>query len=933
MKTNKGESTDPVSTAAEDDTAPRRPRTRRKGALPKVKLPRVSVSFPRDLEGAPPKPDYVPDSISAKDKKKLEREAKRQVEKEAKKRRAQATDKWNLKEVLDHVTFTKNGKMQAWYLLDPQRWAFQSVQSAEELIEEHARRYADLVNYSFHLRVTSRPFPIKDAANAAFDNAPDPTEGFTRILERDHDFFAGTSNDDKLVYIGVEFGRTPQFLHTAGRYLKSLREKLAAVIESRVTRLDSIMADDGMEAVPAIGNDMAWLLARSFGLGCPSPLPTSGRSEWKSEDLAEFIAGVRWTQDPLGPLRVDSVRGDDLETAFVQILSIGDMHDMAIPEDDVPWIAKAEQLPFNVEWSGHVTVIEPEKTRQEMERQIDKITGQVEHYTVDHDKTPPKQLARQEDLAEDVEDEMRVGMRGLSTRTKGQYRVAIYARSEDELKQRVREFKDFYEPGIYPQKTLGSYKLAKEFVPGHFPETNDFVHRLKVTELAAAMPAATSEVGDKRGILLAKTAGLSERLVAFDPWFLPEVAERSGLVPICGTLGSGKSSLSGIIIYKTVHSGVPWSVLDPSGRLTKLARMEDMRGLAREVNLLNSAAGTLNPYALVPDPQLEWFLEDEDDPHAALEKAIQAAKSQRRSLVIDNLKAALPPKTLSSDDAEELLRNAIFKTSATRSTVLDDVMHTIRETEGETKTAVSLLNRMEELKEHELGRLFFGEHGERESDEMARMDYRLQIYSLKGMARPGQEQTDPEEWSTEERLSRPIMALASWATSQMIYRADPNERKGVALDEAHEITAVSSGRQLTQKVATDTRKHNVAAIVSTQNAGAVLGTDVNNFVGATFVGRTEGEDEQRDALKMLRLSAGVGYEEDLAKLSPKPRRGQTDRESFDTSYREYIFSDGVGGMEKIKVETGHHPELADALDTTPDRKKTRRARTEEDDAA
>lgn len=915
--------------ANEDDTQ-LRPRKDRKKTRPKVKLPRVSVSWPKEFDGVPPKPGYVPDSISPKDKKKLERKARHQAEKETRQRRAMSTDKWELKEVLDHVTFTKSGKMQAWYLLEPQRWAFQSIQTAEEMIEEHARRYADLVNYSFHMRVTSRPYPIADAANTAFDNAPNPTEGFTRILERDHDFFADTSNDDKLVYIGVEFGRAPAFLHAAGRYSKNLREKLAAAIEERVTRLDSIMADDGMEAIPAVGNEMAWLLARSFGLGCAAPLPTSGRTEWKASDLSEFIAGVRWTQDPLSPLRVDSVRGDDLETAYVQVLSLGSIHDMAIPEDEVPWIAKAEQLPFNVEWSSHVTVIEPEKTRQQMERQIDRITGQVEHYTVDHDKTPPKQLARQEELAEDVEDEMRVGMRGLSTRTQGQYRVAIYARTEDELKARVRMFKDFYEPGIYPEKTLGSFKLAKEFVPGHFPETNDFVHHLKVTEFAAAMPAATSEVGDKRGILLAKTAGLSERLVTFDPWYLTEVAERSGLIPMVGTLGAGKSSLAGIIIYKTVHSGVPWSVLDPSGRLTKLARMDDLRGLAREVNLLNSAAGTLSPYALVPDPQLEWFL-DEDDPEASLEKAVQAAKSQRRSLVIDNLKSALPPKTLAGEEAEEVLRNAIFQTPATRSTVLDDMMHTLKQNADGSKVAGNLLNRMDELKEHELGRLFFGTHGERETDDIAEMDYRLQIYSLKGMARPGKEQTDPEEWSTEERLSRPIMALASWATSQMIYRADPNERKGVALDEAHEITAVSSGRQLTQKVSTDTRKHNVAAIVSTQNAGPILGTDINNFVGATFVGRTEGEDEQKDALKMLRLSAGVGYEDDLAKLSPKPRRGQTDRQSFDTSYREYIFSDGVGGMEKIKVETGHHPELADALDTTPDKKKIRA--TEADDAA
>lgn len=915
--------------AAEDVEAAKRPRRQRRRGL---RLPKVKFYMPQGVpEETPPKPDYSPDSLSRQERRKIERRAKRDADREAKRKRQQATDDWDLRQVLDHVTITKNGRMQAWYLLEPQRWAFQSIRQAEHMIEDHARRYADLMNYGLTLRVTTRPYPLQDALNTAFDNAPEPTEGFNRILERDYEFYADTNNDDKLVYLGVEFGNTPGLVRQASKYSKNLRDKMNAAIEARVTRIDKIMDDDGMDAIPAVGNDMAWLLARSFGLGCPAPLPTSGRTEWDSSDLAEFIAGVKWTQEPLSPLRVDSVRGDDgLTTRYVQVLSLGTMHDMEIPEEEVPWIARTEELPFGVEWVGHLRVEESEKTRTTMEKQIDKINGQVEHYEVDHDKTPPKQLARQAMLAEDVEDDLRAGMKGLTLRTRGQYRIAVPAESQEQLNERVSAVKALFEPGIYPEKTLGNYELGKEFVPGQFPVTNDFVHHLTVKELAAGLPAATSEVGDKRGVPIGKTAGLSERLVTFDPWYLPEVAERSGLIPVCGTLGSGKSSFVGMMIYKTVHGGVPWSVMDPSGRLTKLARMSDLRGLAREINILNSDAGSLNPYALVPDPRIEWFL-DEEDPQGELERAIRAAYSQRRSLVIDTLKSGLPPMTLNTRAADQLLRNAVQETPADRSTVLGDLMAELKKIGGEE--ANNLFNRMKELEEHEQGRLFFGEHGEREADDLASIDYRLQIYSLKGLAQPRGDDTDRNDWSTEERLARPILSLASWATVQMVYRTDPNERKGVAIDEAQEVTAVASGRQLTTKISTDTRKHDIAALVSTQNAGPVLGADINNFVGAAVVGRTEGEDEQSDALKMLKLTQGVGYEEDLASLSPRPRKGQTDRQSFANSYREYIFSDGIGGMEKINVKMGHHPELADALDTTPDSKKRTMNQVDDGDAA
>lgn len=47
-------------------------------------------------------------------------------------------------------------------------------------------------------------------------------------------------------------------------------------------------------------------------------------------------------------------------------------------------------------------------------------------------------------------------------------------------------------------------------------------------------------------------------------------------------------------------------------------------------------------------------------------------------------------------------------------------------------------------------------------------------------------------------MSRPIMNLAAWSALRNVYRADVHERKGIAIDEAHEITKVGTDATLVQ---------------------------------------------------------------------------------------------------------------------------------------
>src|SRR5690606_26532133 len=72
-----------------------------------------------------------------------------------------------------------------------------------------------------------------------------------------------------------------------------------------------------------------------------------------------------------------------------------------------------------------------------------------------------------------------------------------------------------------------------------------------------------------------------------------------------------------------------------------------------------------------------------------------------------------------------------------------------------------------------------------------------------------------------------------------------------------------------------------------------------------------------DALRLLKVPVGVGYEQVVASLGRRPgSRRDVER---DTERRQFLFADGAGGEERIRVDFSgpHLDHLRAALDTTP----------------
>src|ERR1700754_3691139 len=177
----------------------------------------------------------------------------------------------NLRSIDGHLTRTATQVM-AWYRLAPQAWSFRSDSQRELLIHQIAAQLGELQGRWLHLRVTTRPYPVHMWAEAFDHNAlgrpPDVAGalGWAGFLEGEQRHLMGLSMSDKEVFLGVEVsgrGALDRWVERAAPVLGKLvpgavAAELAA-LESEIRHVNDLVAGTGLDAVPALADDMAWL--------------------------------------------------------------------------------------------------------------------------------------------------------------------------------------------------------------------------------------------------------------------------------------------------------------------------------------------------------------------------------------------------------------------------------------------------------------------------------------------------------------------------------------------------------------------------------------------------------------------------------------------------------------------------------------------------
>lgn len=446
----------------------------------------------------------------------------------------------------------------AWYRLGPQRWSFRSDSQRQELIAAIAGQYAELSGRWMHLRVTTRPYPIRMWAEAHVHNAvnrlPD-TQGalsFDDYLIGEQQQLMGRSMAEKEVYLGIQVQTRNMVDRAVERAAPLLRKVFPAAVDaelvamdSEVEHLDHIVGTTGLEGRPATADEMAWLMHRSCSLGLPAPrnMPAVPGADWEPEDLASFTDAADFHQEPYSPtLTVRGRTGSNAGvTRHVTVLTVGLMHGLQIPEVDDPWVQHSDRLPASVEWSARIYVRRPEEVSGELQRQMNKVRSQVKHYTDEHELEPPQSLARQASRVLEIDDEMTSGFTQLATRVRSWWRLAVSGPTERDALRLAQQLLDLYKPKVAIEHPEAQYALAREFIPGEPLSSSAYLRRGSVVWAASSVPTATAEVGDRRGILLGETFTATRRPVAWDPWMAQEIRDGSGLTAMVAGLGGGKA--------------------------------------------------------------------------------------------------------------------------------------------------------------------------------------------------------------------------------------------------------------------------------------------------------------------------------------------------------------------------------------------------------
>ena len=835
----------------------------------------------------------------------------------------------------------------AWFVLPAEPWSFRPPAQRESVITGHAARMAQMVGRRCYIRVTSRPFPVRDWA-ASFDRSirerhevmpgpcvrhpyrsedgcPDCVQGHAWFdWLRDQQLRVhGWGTDDKIVYFGVELDGRAGLSKLLARVSRRAAGAELGGFAEKLREVSAAVGGAGMRGLPATPSQMQWLMARSCWLHMPAPrrvserpdvlpyvLPDSAPRAVGRAGLAQLTDGISWTAEPFG--RTVTITRPDGLTRYVAVLTVAEGMAGEDAPGDSPWLQRTDLLPFPVEWMVTIDIRDRKEVAREMHRRITEIKHQAGHYA-EHGQSMPPGMNRQYDAARRLEDEAENSPQALAGRTRVWARVAVGGATVTEALTRAGQVAEQYSPAVPIVQPPDQYKLAREFIPGEPLSSIAHCRYMPAKLLAAGMPNATARIGRLDGFPVGRTVSLSSRAVTLHPWREMEERHRSGLTVVTGTLGSGKSTFGGSFAYMAVRAGIATVIMDPSGLLDSLCAMPELAAHSRAVNLLQAPAGTLCPYGLIADPRREDFgfdergrRQDADTAARQWREACQAAAVTRQELVKEILRMLLPAE-MRGKAARVVLSKAASMVPATVMASPRDVltaMRTLGDDYGVGHDGVWLADQLEELTSHPWARLFFPPaDGSGADEDIIAADRLLTVMTLRGIVVPGSE-VAPEQYTVEQRLSVPLMHLAAWLTRRHVMDRPRHVRKLTILDEAHQVTFGAVGQALVNETARDSRKHNHCAIFMSQRPQDLQIADVDNLIGMTMAGRTEGAEEQAATLGLLGLPAGRGYEGYLSALS-QDAPGQ------------FMVNDGTG-LEVIQVDLlGVSESLRAALDSTP----------------
>lgn len=852
-----------------------------------------------------------------------------------------------LQEIRGNLTRTTT-EVIAWYELAPTRWGWLTNGQREDLLYARAVKHASLAGRHIHGRRTSRPYPVKEWARQFKASHPVPPErqavADKRLVDAQY-HLASRTLAEPVTYYGLTVCPV-KVLDRLERALRNGKDttRYRREIEQHLREIDAALCDPLIGAVPCSSDDIAWLTMRSIGIGLPPVLPPVARNQpYTAADIDAFLETVEITPQPGEPCfkitassRHPRERGDGTAATerYVAVVSLGRMEPQTIPGPHYPWLALVDSLDFPVEVSWHADIIAGKDAKASIQRKLELVVEQDEQYVRNGIPKPPAiDIALERATA--IRHELEEGDPLTATRVWGTYDFAVSGHTEEETLARVQALKGLYaqqnitveQDTLWRKHYVPQAALARAFIPGEKPAVRAHHRHLKVDLYVAGLPTLATRIGDKDGTYFA-TAASGRRAVMWHMHRGMENRAQAGSTPVVSGLGGGKTAIIGIACESEILDDDAYAtILDPSGPFgVGMAQHPHLKGDSVHVDIVSPDSPIMSPWAVITEPKRERFSYDQHGNRIPDDKAAESyahacdrARQQRLLLAYDTIYSLFTAQQQQHERTPDLLLDAITEVGGHWQASIFDVIKVLTRDTADPH-AKALGGWLRNVGGLDLGQRMFGSGDGFQWD----IDARGLFLTSPGLRLP---QVGKAPSGLEQVLSVALLNLGTTMASSRIYSRERFVRKFVGLDETHFITGLDSGRALIERIARDSRKWNARAMIATQLPKDLLALDIAALFAEAFVGLIEDTQTAADALRLIRVPTGAGYEQALTRLSPVDGNGDG------PNYRDWVWRDGMGNVEIIRPDFEHRPYLKAILQSDPTKAKTRALETLLDKAA
>lgn len=405
-------------------------------------------------------------------------------------------------------------------------------------------------------------------------------------------------------------------------------------------------------------------------------------------------------------------------------------------------------------------------------------------------------------------------------------------------------------------------------------------------DLAAAVPLASVDLGDRKGVALAlNISSLRPSVVHVDLEAAATEQEASPAIAIAGSLGAGKS-----VLLKTLAG----ALVDRGGRLLTIDRTQSHEW-ARLAQALTSAT-VVN----VLDPQVSL------DPLRLFPGQAGARIAQSFLSALLNVPATSATGRLLSDvlDARYLGEHDL----ASLGQLTEHLEH------GHTGEQ-DLASYLRTFARKDLGQVVF-------NAGLPPVDLTSPaiVFGTAGVQLPSREELLHEHLFRQMRLER-IAGRAFYALMMALIRqiafANPGEMVVIPLDEAHHVTTSPESETEVIELIRDGRKHKAAVALGSHDPLADFGSEtLRGLIPTRLVGRQNDDNLARHSLDWLGLDPDDTSLVELLTRDTSPvdeRTGQIPEERRG----EALMRDSRGRIGRVKILAPSEPGRAQAVLTTP----------------